>query len=57
MTGAGSAEEGRVPRTVEVEATRDLVDAAAVGDAVEVLGVVHTMDVAAAGDVSSWSGT
>ncbi len=49
MTGPGSVEDGRVPRMVEVEAARDLVDGAAVGDTVQVVGVVCTMDVGGGG--------
>ena len=40
---AGPQEEGRVPRTIEVELTGGLVDAAAAGDAVTVLGWVKVL--------------
>lgn len=49
VTGPGSVEDGRVPRMVEVEGARDLVDGAAVGDTVQVVGVVCTMDVGGGG--------
>ena len=52
---AGPQESGRVPRTIEVELTGGLVDAAAAGDAITVVGWVKVIaaDPAAAGMLRS----
>lgn len=43
MAEAAGQEEGRVPRTIEVELTGPLVDSCAAGDAVTVLGFVKVI--------------
>lgn len=47
--GADADDAGRIPRTVEVEVSTDLVDSASVGDTVEVLGIVCAMEVSSSG--------
>ncbi len=44
MSGAAAEDEGRIPRTIAVELTADLVDAASVGDIVRVLGFVKVLN-------------
>lgn len=43
MAEAAGQEEGRVPRTIEVELTGPLVDSCAAGDAVTVLGFIKVI--------------
>lgn len=54
VTGSDVEEEGRIPRTVEAELTGDLVDAAAVGDVVRVLGFVKVLNADAAAGAARW---
>ena len=42
-------DEGRVPRTIEIDLTRDLVGCCRAGDIVTVLGIVKVMNAAEAG--------
>jgi DNA helicase MCM8 len=51
VTGREAEDAGRIPRTVEAELREQLVDAAAVGDIVRVLGFVKVLNAdAAAGE-------
>lgn len=43
LSQADKEEVGRVPRTLEVELTRDLVDSCSAGDVVTVLGIVKVL--------------
>ena len=47
LSCADKEEVGRVPRTLEVELTRDLVDSCSAGDFVTVLGVVKVLSTTA----------
>ena len=47
MAGADAGDEGRVPRTVDVELREDLVDCCAAGEVVTVVGLVRVLDTAA----------
>ncbi|GMH34114.1 hypothetical protein BSKO_01948 [Bryopsis sp. KO-2023] len=49
ILGADKQEEGRIPRTVEVELTNDLVDCCVAGDVVTVLGLVKVINTEANG--------
>jgi DNA replicative helicase MCM subunit Mcm2 (Cdc46/Mcm family) len=51
VTGREAEDEGRIPRTLEAELRGELVDGAAVGDVVRVLGCVKVLNAdAAAGE-------
>ena len=52
MAGADAGDEGRVPRTVDVELREDLVDCCAAGEVVTVVGLVRVLDTAA--DPGAW---
>lgn len=41
-----ASDEGRVPRTIEIDLTRDLVSTCRAGDVVTVLGIVKVMNAA-----------
>ena len=43
LSQADKEEAGRVPRTLEVELTRDLVDSCSAGDVVTVLGIIKVL--------------
>lgn len=43
LSQADKEEAGRVPRTLEVELTRDLVDSCSAGDVVTALGIVKVL--------------
>lgn len=43
LNNADKKEEARVPRTLEVELTEDLVDSCTAGDVVTVLGLVKVL--------------
>lgn len=43
LSHADKEEAGRVPRTLEVELTRDLVDSCSAGDVVTVLGIIKVL--------------
>lgn len=47
VAGADAGDEGRVPRTVDVELREDLVDCCAAGEVVTVVGLVRVLDTAA----------
>ncbi len=47
LAGADAGDEGRVPRTLEVELREDLVDCCAAGDVVTVVGLVRVLDASA----------
>ena len=47
LSHADKEEVGRVPRTLEVELTRDLVDSCSAGDFISVLGVVKVLSTTA----------
>ena len=47
LSHADKEEVGRVPRTLEVELTRDLVDSCSAGDFVSVLGIVKVLSTTA----------
>ena len=54
LSQADKEEAGRVPRTLEVELTRDLVDSCSAGDVVTVLGIIKVLSTdAEAGMLSS----
>ena len=44
MQELDKTDEGRVPRTIEIELTRDLVESCKAGDVVTVLGMVKVMN-------------
>ena len=54
--GPAQEEGGRMPRTLEVEMQGGLVDAAAVGDVVRVLGLVRVLNADAAAGASASPG-
>ena len=43
LSQADKEEAGRVPRTLEIELTRDLVNSCSAGDVVTVLGVIKVL--------------
>lgn len=43
LSQADKEEIGRVPRTLEIELTRDLVDSCSAGDVVTVLGIIKVL--------------
>lgn len=43
LSQADKEEAGRVPRTLEVELTRDLVDSCSAGDVVTALGIIKVL--------------
>ena len=43
LSQADKEEVGRVPRTLEVELTRDLVDSCSAGDVVTALGIIKVL--------------
>ena len=43
LSQADKEEAGRVPRTLEIELTRDLVDSCSAGDVVTVLGIIKVL--------------
>lgn len=47
LSHADKEEVGRVPRTLEVELTRDLVDSCSAGDFISVLGIVKVLSTTA----------
>ncbi len=47
LAGADAGDEGRVPRTLEVELREDLVDCCAAGDVVTVVGLVRVLEASA----------
>lgn len=44
LAGADAGDEGRVPRTLDVELREDLVDTCAAGEVVTVVGLVRVID-------------
>ena len=50
LLGSDAQQQGRVPRTVEVELTQDLVSSCVVGDVVTVLGLVKVLATGEAGE-------
>lgn len=55
LSQADKEEAGRVPRTLEVELTRDLVDSCSAGDVVTALGVVKVLSTDAEAGKPPWS--
>lgn len=53
LSQADKEEAGRVPRTLEVELTRDLVDSCSAGDVVTALGIVKVLSTDAEAGKSS----
>lgn len=54
LSQADKEEAGRVPRTLEVELTRDLVDSCSAGDVVTALGIVKVLSTDAEAGKPPW---